>query len=187
MFEIGDLIMYGARGVCRVEEITELDWSSAEHGRKYYVLKPLYKSDKIYVPIDNDKVYMRPVMSKEEILAMIDSMPEIEVENRKARSIQQLARFYQAAIDSHECADLVKLTKSIHRKKAAAEKQNKQLGQIDIRYMQHAEDLLFGEIAAVLEIPRDSVVDFIDARLGEMPDDGPEDKADDSGEDQDED
>ncbi len=170
MFEIGDLIMYGARGVCRVTEITELDWSSAEHGRKYYVLDPLYKSDVIYVPIDNDKVYMRPVMSKEEVLALIDSMPEIETDKRKARSIQQLARFYQAAIDSHECEDLVRLTKSIHSKKKEAEKQNKQLGQIDIRYMEHAEDLLFGEIAAVLEIPRDSVIDFIDERLGKQGD-----------------
>jgi CarD family transcriptional regulator len=165
MFEIGDLVMYGARGVCRVKEITELDWSSADQGRKYYVLDPLYKADVLYVPIDNDKVFMRHVMSREEVLALIDSMPDIEVDTRKARSIQQLARFYQAAIDSHECEDLVKLTKSIHRKKKAAEKQNKQLGQIDVRYMQHGEDLLFGEIAAVLEIPRESVVSYIDERL----------------------
>ena len=64
MYKIGDLIMYGVRGVCRVKEITELDWSSAEQGRKYYVLEPLYKDDLIYVPIDNVKVFMRPVMSR---------------------------------------------------------------------------------------------------------------------------
>ncbi len=167
MYKIGDLIMYGVRGVCRVKEITELDWSSAEQGRKYYVLEPLYKDDLIYVPIDNVKVFMRPVMSREEVLALIDSMPEIEADTRKARSIQQLARIYQAAIDSHESEDLVKLTKSIHLKKVAAEKQNKQLGQIDVRYMEHAENLLFSEIAAVLDIPRDSVKQFIEDRLGQ--------------------
>ena len=151
MYKIGDLIMYGVRGVCRVKEITELDWSSAEQGRKY----------------DNVKVFMRPVMSREEVLALIDSMPEIEADTRKARSIQQLARIYQAAIDSHESEDLVKLTKSIHLKKVAAEKQKKQLGQIDVRYMEHAENLLFSEIAAVLDIPRDSVKQFIEDRLGQ--------------------
>ncbi len=167
MFEIGDLVMYGVRGVCRVKEIKELDWSSADQGRQYYVLDPLYKSDEIYVPTDNDKVYMRHVMSREEVLALIDSMPDIMPDDRKARSIQQLARSYQAAIDSHESADLVKLTKAIHKKKRTAEKNNKQLGQIDVRYMQHAEELLFGEIAAVLEISREDVVRFIDERLAD--------------------
>lgn len=164
MYEIGDLIMYGARGVCRVKGITELDWDAAR-GREYYVLEPLYKDDVIYVPVDNTKVFMRPVMSEQEVLDLIDSMPEVESKIFRASSIQQLARFYQAAIDSHECRELVKLTKSIHLKKVAADKQNKQLGQIDIRYMTHAEDLLFGEIAAVLDIPRDKVVEYIDERL----------------------
>ena len=51
-------------------------------------------------------------------------------------------------------------------KKEAADAQNKQLGQIDLRYMNHAEDLLFGEIAAVLDIPRDKVVSYIEERIG---------------------
>ena len=68
MYQIGDLIMYGARGACRVKEITELDWSSADNGREYYVLEPLYKDDVIYVPVDNTKVFMRPIMSEQEVL-----------------------------------------------------------------------------------------------------------------------
>lgn len=167
MFEIGDLIMYGVRGVCRVKDITKLDWDAADKKRDYYVLEPLFKSDTIYVPVDNDKVYMRPVMSEQEIYDLIDSMPEIESKIYKASSIQQLSRHYQAAIDSHDCSELVKLTKSIHLKEEAADKNNKQLGQIDVRYMSHAEDLLFGEIAAVLNIPREDVEEYIEKRIEE--------------------
>lgn len=104
-------------------------------------------------------------MSRQEVLDLIDSMPEVESKVFKASSIQQLSRYYQAAIDSHECSELVRLTKSIHLKQEAADKNKKQLGQIDIRYMEHAEDLLFGEIAAVLDIPRDSVVEYIEKRI----------------------
>lgn len=167
MFAVGDLIVYGARGVCRVRDITTLDWSGADGEREYYVLEPLFKDDVIYVPVDNDKVYMRPVMSRQEVLDMIDHMPEVESEIYKASSIQQLSRYYQSAIDSHECADLIRLTKSIHMKKEAADAQNKLLGQIDVKYMNHAENLLFGEIAAVLDIPRDEVESFIDKRIKE--------------------
>ena len=166
MFEIGDLIMYGARGVCRVKEITELDWDAACKGREYYVLEPLFNSNMIYVPVDNQKVYMRPVMSKQEVLDLIDSMPDVEYESFKARSIQQLSRYYQSAIDSHDSSELIKLTKFIHMKKVAADENNKQLGQIDVRYMTHAENLLFGEIAAVLDIPREDVESFIEDRIG---------------------
>lgn len=167
MYEIGDLLMYGARGVCKVKEIAKLDWDAACKDREYYVLEPLFKSDLIYVPVDNQKVYMRPVMSREEILDLIDSMPDVEPEIFKANSIQQLSRYYQSAIDSHDSSTLIKLTKSIHLKKKAADENKKQLGQIDVRYMNHAEDLLFGEIAAVLDIPRDEVIDYIENRIRE--------------------
>ena len=80
MFEVGDLMMHGARGVCKIKNITELDWDVAEKGRQYYVIEPVFKGDTFYAPVGNDRVYMRPVMSKEEILSLIDSMPEIETE-----------------------------------------------------------------------------------------------------------
>ncbi|MGN0708956.1 MAG: hypothetical protein ACI4LM_01785, partial [Anaerovoracaceae bacterium] len=72
---------------------------------------------------------------------------------------------YQAVIDTHECVDLIRLTKSIHKKKEAADRKNGRLGQIDRRYMKRAEDLLFGEIAAALEIDRKDVEAYIKARI----------------------
>ena len=168
MFKVGDLIIYGIHGVCRVKDITKLDWDTAFKDRDYYVLEPLYKGDTVYVPVDNDKVYMRPVMTKSEVLELIDTMPDVDTEPYKARSIQQLARYYQAALDSHEMTDLIKLTKIIYTKRVETEKQGKQsktLSQIDEKYMEHAENLLFGEIAAVLDIPRDEVLEYIDDRL----------------------
>lgn len=176
MFKVGDLIMYGARGVCRIKDITELDWDAAEKGRQYYVIESVYKENVFYVPVGNDKVYMRPVMSREEVLSLIDSMPGIKLEKQTKRSLQQLARLYQSAIDSHESTELIKLAKSIHMKEKTAEEQSKKLGQLDIRYLEHAEDLLFGEIAAVLDIPRDSVLAFIEERLGSEAADPEEDR-----------
>ena len=58
------------------------------------------------------------------------------------------------------------LSKTIYEKKIEAEKQGKHsLSQIDEKYMGRAEDLLFGEIAAVLGIPREEVLGFIEDRL----------------------
>ena len=40
MFEIGEFIVYGHKGICKVEDITYLDMSGADKDRLYYVLNP---------------------------------------------------------------------------------------------------------------------------------------------------
>ena len=71
MFNVGDLIIYGGTGVCRVKDITHPDFGMPED-RLYYILEPVYQAGTIYAPVDNGKVYMRPVISEEEANELID-------------------------------------------------------------------------------------------------------------------
>ena len=67
MFEIGEYIVYGVKGVCRIEDITHIDISGADKDRLYYVLAPVGDgSGRIYAPTDNQKITMRKVISREE-------------------------------------------------------------------------------------------------------------------------
>lgn len=163
MYEVNDLIMYGSTGVCKVSDITTQVFDNED--KLYYVLKPLYQSGVIYAPVDNEKVFMRPVISGEEANRLIDDIPEIHTEIYKNSSMQQLTKCYQAAIDTHSCVDLLKLTKSIYQKKMEALAQNRHLGQIDKKFMKRAEELLFGELAAALNISREEVQEYIKAKL----------------------
>ena len=59
MFEVGEYIVYGCKGVCQVEEITHIDIPGSNKDRLYYVLAPLEdRNGKIYAPTDNAKVAM---------------------------------------------------------------------------------------------------------------------------------
>ena len=165
MFQLGDLIMYGGTGVCRVEKIGSPGFSGMSESDLFYFLQPLYQEGTIYVPVGSDKVYMRAVLSRDEANELIDSMPGIQSEVYRPSSVQQLSKYYQSVINSHEVTDLIKLTKSIHKKKEEAARQNRHLGQIDKRYMKRAEDLLYGELAAALDIPRDDVESYIAERI----------------------
>ncbi len=165
MYEVNDLIMYGSTGVCRVLEITNQAFSGAEGDKLYYVLEPLYQNGVIYAPVDNKKVFMRPVISETEAKSLIDSIPEIHTEIYKSSSMQQLTKHYQSILDSHGCEELLALTKSIYMKKLEASKNNRSLGQIDKKFMKRAEDLLFGEFAAAMNISRDEVEKYIQTRL----------------------
>ena len=66
MFEIGDLIVYGTNGVCRVDGMSRSPYDAGDD-REYYVLKPLYDqaNSVIYTPVTNENVVMRPLLSRE--------------------------------------------------------------------------------------------------------------------------
>ena len=163
LYSVGSLIVYGGTGVCQVEAIEE----KAQGGeiRQYYRLKPLYQSGTISVPVDG-KVFMRPVISREEAEALIDAMPAMPAQDFHERNFTQLAAHYQQLLCSHDCADVAGLVVSIRAKKRDAESAGRRFGQIDAKFMKLAEKLLYGEFSAALNIPYDEVEPYIAGRLG---------------------
>ena len=165
MYQTGELILYGGTGVCRVTDIIAKKFSRTEPEKLYYVLAPLYQTGTITTPVENSKVFTRPVISREEAISLIDSIPGIEAEAYHNQNLQQLENHYKAELESHDCRDLLRLTMSTYQKKKEREAAKLKFGAVDRRYMERAEDLLFGELAVALQIERDSVPAFIEDRL----------------------
>ena len=56
-FEIGQNVIYGTNGLCRVEDIKEMSFIAGETKKAYYILEPLRtKASTIYVPLKNEKL-----------------------------------------------------------------------------------------------------------------------------------
>ena len=157
--------MYGGMGVCQIEKIGRPDFASQDDDTLYYFLKPVYKNGVFYAPVNNKKISIRKVISKAEAKRLLDGFDEIEGEVITTPSIQQLSQQYQSIIDTHNCRDLLSLTKSIMAKGRACQKNNKKLGQIDKKYMKKAEDLLYGEFAAVLKVDLEKVEEILRDKL----------------------
>ena len=67
VFQKGEYVIHGSNGVCLVTDITHLDMPGSDRKRLYYVLQPLNVRDsRIYSPVDNTKVLMRKILSREE-------------------------------------------------------------------------------------------------------------------------
>lgn len=169
MFQIGELVVYGNTGVCRIEDIVvgndELQW--LETGRKYYRLNPLYQSGAIYTPVDSEKIIIRSVISRDAANYLIDQMPQIRKNACQSQNIQEMRTRYQLASKTGDCVGLMTLAMSIYAKKQDCIAQKRKIGQMDERFMRQAEELLFGEFAVALEIDRDAVSAYIAERLGE--------------------
>ena len=164
MYQVGDKIIYGGNGVCVIEEVKIIESPRTGDAQQYYVIRPLFQDCKISVPVDTT-MFMRPVISADEAVALVDSIPGVEVEPYYNPALRQLQEYYDAKLNTHRCEDLIELTMSLHRKKLRTLEQKRKFGAIDERYMKRAEELLLGELSAALEIPRDDVRQYIEDRL----------------------
>ena len=165
MYQAGELILYGRTGVCRVEEITAVKQRGAEAEQMYYVLKPLYQSCNITTPVGSTKVFSRRIISREEAERVIGTIPTVKPKAYHNRNLNQLREYYRSCMETYDCVDLIKLTMSLYAKKREAEEKKRKFGAVDERFMKEAEDLLFGELAAALDIPREDVRSYIEKSL----------------------
>ena len=133
--------------------------------RLYYVLQPLYKACVISAPVDSDKVFMRPIITREEADRLICLIPTYDYPAYHGKASRELAAHYDALLKSHDCQDWIQLTMSIHRKKEYQQSRKRKFGSVDERFLKQGEELLFGELAAALEIPREDVQGYIAAKL----------------------
>ena len=105
MYHTGEFIVYGTSGVCEVTAVGQPAFARDE-GRLYYTLTPVYGTETIYIPVDSP-VFMRPVISREQAEALIESIPAIEEDSFTTHSLRLASEHYQAALQSHDCHELV--------------------------------------------------------------------------------
>lgn len=164
MFSIGEYIVYGLNGVCKVEEIGPMNMSGVESDKVYYTLLPLYtKGSRVFTPVDNQKVVMRPVISKQEACQLIDDMQSIdgiEVVDDKRRELA-----YKEAVKSCDCRELIRIINTALKRKEERLAQGKKMSACDERYLKQAQDTLYGEFAISLKIDKGEVQDFIMNRI----------------------
>lgn len=161
MFEVGSLMIYDTTGVCKVLEIGVPEGLPvANKDRKYYKLAPVFGSGTIYIPVDT-KVFMRPVISREEAESLIRKIPEIREDICDTHNLKTLEDHYKASLMTHECEDLVQLIKTVYTKKQNLEKNGKKTGKTDQQYMKRAKQLLYEELSIALDIPVGDVEAYI--------------------------
>ena len=163
MYEIGDCIVCGKHGTCKVVSIGPMAISGASD-RLYYTLSPVYSSGStVFVPVDNVKVVMRPVLTKEEANALIDSLAEVKelvVDVEKQREF-----IYKNAINSCDCDQLLQLLKALMIRRKERLDSGKKVPSIDERYSKIAQDYLYGELALALEMEKRDVATVIENGL----------------------
>ena len=149
MFKSGDYVVKPNTGVCRIENIVQMDLTGTGD-KEYYQLHPVGDTRSVlYVTVDADRARLRAAMSREEALEFIRKIPEMEIawiENEKMRE-----QCYKDAFRTNEAADLVSIIKNMYLRRQERQAAGKKITATDDKYSQQAEKILYSEIAVSLD------------------------------------
>ncbi len=159
MFKVNDYVVYGLTGVCQITDIRKDEHISNDE-TQYYVLNPVYDSNMtIMVPVNNQNILIRSIITKDDVLSLIAKMPEMEtvwIEDERQRKAN-----FKAALRSGKNEEWVKLIRTLYLEKEARSVIGKKLTKTDEDIMNAAEKQLNQEFAIVLNISPDEVVPYI--------------------------
>ena len=155
MFHVGDYIVYGSNGICRVEEITHPDIAGIDEDKLYYVLVPEKTRDsRLFCPTDNSRVVLRSVITADEAAALMEEVKEIE-------PLQDDS--YKKGMKSCDLRQCVKVIKALLIRKEERESHGKKVTVTDERYMKLAEEGLYSELSLVMGKDREEIKEkFLD-------------------------
>ena len=148
MYQIGELVQYGNSGVCKIEEIVQGVPGLQKDTQCYLLIPVSKKEEKIYTPVDNDKVKMRRILSSEEVKELMGKAPEIEeiaIANEK-----QCESIYREELYSVDCYRWLSLLKTLYARRAARNAAGKKVTATDERYLKNVEDRLKEELTIVI-------------------------------------
>jgi CarD family transcriptional regulator len=162
-YKVGDYVVYGINGVCKFDRIEKKNFSGSDE-KSYCILLPIdSKSSTYYVEEDKLPERVRKLMTADEINELIDSMPEIPAEwdddNNQRKSD------YREVLQSGDFRRLIGMTRALYSFREKQKEHNKKLPVADDKSMKAAENILYSEFAYVLNIPYESVENYISDRL----------------------
>lgn len=160
MHQIGDRVVYGIHGICRIIgiEIRPVDRKKVE----YFVLEPTDQPGaRFYVPTQNQAAVakLRKLLTAEQIDEILtsDSVHErnwIDDENKRKQHYREL-------LAGGDRTAILRMINTLYQHKQAQAAVGRKFHLCDENFLHDAQKLLRSEFSAILEIPLDRVDDYI--------------------------
>jgi CarD family transcriptional regulator len=148
MYNIGDLIIYSAHGICKIDDICEKTISG--NTTLYYVMHPIDNSKQlsISIPVNNDKVIMLDLLQKEEAHEILESFQEPGILWNDKPNLRY--SLYNNIVNTGDRKEIAKVVNTLLRKQNEAELHGKKLYEQDRKLLETAQNILFKEMAISL-------------------------------------
>lgn len=164
MYQIGDRVVYGIHGVCRV--VDQEEQIIDRKRQSYLVLEPVGQEGSRYlVPAHNAAAMakLHRMLTPEQLMGLFAS-DEIRSDGWIGDENQR-KQTYRELISSGDRANLMKMVRTLYRHKAAQAAAGKKVHQCDDNFLRDAEKLLSGEVAIVMGMEYEQARSFLREQL----------------------
>lgn len=160
MFEVGEYVVYGNKGVCQIKSVGPLDMPGVSKEKLYYTMNQVFlKGSTIFTPVDSENASLRPVLTKAEAEALVAKAKKIEPE--WIRDDKERDRIFTDTLRKADSSELIKMLIDLFHRKEERIADGKKATSTDERYFHAAEDILFGELGIAFGIDKNAVRDYI--------------------------
>ena len=166
MYQVGDQVVYGVHGVCRIldVEIKSIDRQKVP----YFVLEPMDQPGaRFYIPTQKPAALAKlsHLLTREELDALLaeafrENNAWIEDENKRKL-------YYRELIGSGDRKALVAMVHALHQHKQQQLLNGKKFHLCDENFLRDAEKLLISEISMVLDVEPDQAKQYVRSKLKE--------------------
>lgn len=161
-FSIGDHVTYSNYGVCTISGTEERpDFQNPDVMVTYYVLEPITKRlGKVRLP-ESRLDALRPALSKEEALELIDSVKAVSVDDFTDKSHSAIEEHFRQLLRSGRVEDLVCVAKSMHARIDAQKAAGKSASASFVNLRKEAKHRLDEELGYALGVDADQIEELI--------------------------
>lgn len=164
MFNIGDIIIYSAHGLCKIDDICEKTLSKVT--RTYYVLQPLEQSNlTINVPVSNESIMKIETMDRAEanVIAQSFKKPGLKwIENARQRMSQ-----YNVILQTGDRQGIAKISNTLMRKQLEYSGMKKRLTDSDLKLLDMIQKIFFKELAMSLSMSEKAFYEQVECYIKE--------------------
>ena len=163
-FQKDEYVFYASGGICKILDVQFAPLEGMPADREYYVMRSIHdKSGLIYVPTDNETIFMRPLLNAECAEVLLTSfsqiLPIVE-ENGKL-----LRTKYLEAMQKHDPHEWVRIIKTAYTRKKEFSDRVQRLSEGERDLVARAKCFLYTELSLALDVPEKEMAERIEQAL----------------------
>lgn len=163
IFNIGDHVVYCSREICKIDSKVKKCFNGIDENEYFKLIPISTKNSSYYIPCDNCDSKIRRLLTKDEILSLIDEMPSAE--ENWCDDKNERKNLFNSVLKSDDYHQIINMMHTLYLKRESQRQKGKKLLAADERIMHDAEMIVYREFAFVLGILEEKVEDFINSRL----------------------
>lgn len=160
MFHTNDYVFYGSGGICKVVDIQTAPLEGMPKDKQYYILHSVHDQNSVmYIPVDNDSIFLRGLLSREDAEALLEQIPYVTVIEESNSKL--LREKYTEAMRRYQPLEWVRVIKTVYLRMNEPRTNARRISETERSFAETAKKYLYTELSLALNLPAQQMEQYI--------------------------